>query len=185
MSKKSQKKTEVDVNLGPIRQEYNFYLKEIEKLYGKKAKEVLEILLYYFKNNKRISENKIAKILNEDVNVIRKILYHFQNEGIVFSKFWKINKKGWQINSWHIDFKNLDKMLTSQISSFKSETHDSDFFEDCEYVCLNCNKYFSEKEALENNYTCECGEFLVNRKDHSYDVDKEKETKSFIAEEFI
>jgi len=177
VSKTIQKKGDSELDLDNIRKEYGFYLKEVENLYGKKAKEVLEILLYYSKIGKKISENKIAKILKEDVNPVRKILYNFQNLGFVFSKFWKINKKGWQINSWHVDFKNLERIFSMKVpeENFSLE-------EDSDYVCMRCNKYFSEREALESNYICECGEFLINKKDHNYEIDKEEKIRSFVEE---
>jgi transcription initiation factor IIE alpha subunit len=147
-------------------------LELVETTFGYPAREVMDLILRAHLAGKRISENKIAKLLNMDVHDVRRILYQLQNLGIIYSQFWKINKKGWQINSWHFHENGFLKFLSSQKPS-----SDEKF---SPYFCPVCGEEFSEEEALENNYLCpSCNEIVIPKE--NYQIEK-KEIESLAVE---
>ena len=154
-------------------QDIDSILNIIKEDYGTLAWQIMDLLWQYHLKGKRISENKIAKLLNVDVHDVRKVLYLFQNQGVVFSKFWKINKKGWQINSWHIKEENLKKLLQKKDEENKKY----------DYFCPICGKKFTEDEALSLMYSCDsCSEILQKIESYEVKVENIKEQKNIIEE---
>ncbi len=165
----------------PIKKHEELALKLVKEAYGPLAWHIMKLIFEYESSGKKISENRIAKILNVDVHDVRKVLYQLQNSGIVFSKFWKINKKGWQINSWHFDEDGFKKYLSSLKS--KRDEEDSSLKP---YICPVCGKKFSEEEALEYNYMCDsCEEVLVMGSELSFESEKDKKESISYVEDLI
>jgi transcription factor E len=142
------------------------YLAKLEPYLAKDYLLVLEVLIHSDISGERKDENLIAQILKKDVHDVRKILYHLQNQNLVFSKFWKVNEKGWYVNSWHVNFKEIERFLESKKSEEK-EISSQIFSENSNFVCSFCNTTFDYFEAMENSFICSnCGAPLESLADY-------------------
>ena len=142
------------------------YLAKLEPYLSKDYLLVLEVLIHSEIAGEKVDENIIAKILKKDVHDVRKILYHLQNQNLVFSKFWKVNEKGWYVNSWHVNFKEIERFLESKQNE-ENNYQPTSFSENTNFICPFCNTSFDYFEAMENSFICSnCGSALESLLDY-------------------
>ena len=129
----------------------------VEKLVGKSATPIIDLLF----DKKDVNEFIIAKKLGLTINQTRNILYHLSDSGLVSFIRKKDKKKGWYIYFWTLNLyqslsfleQNLKKELEALEMQLKGRK------EKRFYVCKTCSIEVSEETALLNDFVCpECEE---------------------------
>jgi transcription initiation factor TFIIE subunit alpha len=129
----------------------------IEDVAGKKAVELLEVIV----GKEDVNEFLIAKKLNLTINQVRNILYKLSDYNLVSFIRKKDKKKGWYTYFWTLNERKtlelLDKKLEKDISKLKGELDSRE--KNSYYICKVCKREVSESEALDDDFICpECGE---------------------------
>ncbi len=118
---------------------------------------LLKILL----EKRKISEFKLASLMNLKVNKVRSILYKLQTRGIVSFSRRRDKRKGWYIFTWEINPKNIIKYVINELNSdikvlekkYHLKQEGKEFFS-----CNECGVQMSMLKAMETNYLCPyCG----------------------------
>ena len=120
-------------------------------------------LVRFLKNNKNISEFKIAETIKKEVNETRNILYRLYENNLVSFMRKKDKKKGWYIYYWTFNQKrvkyligDLKKKKLIKLKERVNREKEGNFF-GCKNKCIRLNF----DQATDFNYKCpECGSVL-------------------------
>jgi len=152
-----------------------------EKLAGKIASQITEILI----GRKDVNEFKIAEKTGLTINQVRNVLYKLAEQNLVSAIRKKDKKKGWYIYYWTLDVgKALDLlsgMIKHEINVIEKtiKSRETKSF----YACPICETEFSEENALLHEFTCpECGEVLVLADPEKYVSSLKKRISSLVKE---
>ena len=131
-------------------------------------------LVEFLKNNKNVSEFKIAEVIKREVNATRNLLYRLYENNLVSFMRKKDKKKGWYIYYWtfnpktvgYLKFNLRQKRLESLKERLKREQGGNFFicedkcmrldFEQAtnfEFKCVECSKLLEQddnREVIEN-----------------------------------
>ncbi len=134
----------------------NFLREIIEKISGKNAIELADILF----NKKNVNEFLIAKKLSLTINQTRRILYCLSDFGLVSFIRKKDKRKGWYTYFWTLNIgralKVLHKEIDEEINQLEHQLKSRQVKRF--YTCKTCVKEVNEETALINNFICkECG----------------------------
>lgn len=156
-------------------EEKSFKIEELYDFFDKEYLKVLEVLLDSLKKGYKVDENKIAEILKKDVHDVRKILYSLQNQNLVFSKFWKKNKNGWIINSWHLNINELKRYIEEKKKEYM-EKCENKIEEENLFFCPICGSSYDYLKAFDFSFMCEnCGNPLSSKESYEIEMEFEKE----------
>ncbi len=134
------------------------FLEEIiEEIAGKKAVELLEVII----GKEDVNEFLVAKKLNLTINQVRNILYKLSDYSLVSFIRKKDKKKGWYTYFWTFNEKKalqlLDRKLEEDLIKLRGELSSRE--KNSYYLCKICKREVSESEALVDDFVCpECGE---------------------------
>jgi|TARA_B100002003_G_C14103061_1_gene530529 transcription initiation factor TFIIE subunit alpha len=120
-------------------------------------------LVEFLKNNKNISEFKIAEVIKREVNATRNLLYRLYENNLVSFMRKKDKKKGWYIYYWTFNpkqikylFVDLKKKKLSKLNERIDRENEGNFF-GCQNKCIRLNF----DQATDFNFKCpECGSVL-------------------------
>ena len=150
----------------------------VESVVGEIVGEDAIPLVKFLKNNKNISEFKIASIIKKEVNETRNILYRLYENNLVSFMRKKDKKKGWYIYYWTFNQKrvkdlivNLKKKKLSKLKERVGREAEGNFF-GCRNKCIRLNF----EHASNFNFKCpECGSVLdqENNQDIIEDIRRE------------
>ncbi len=120
-------------------------------------------LVRFLKNNKNVSEFKIAEVIKREVNATRNILYKLYEHNLVSFMRKKDKKKGWYIYYWTFNQKRVKYLVHSlkkgKLKKLKErvEREEGGNFFGCKNNCIRLNF----DQATDFNFKCpECGEVL-------------------------
>ena len=129
-------------------------------------------LIRFLKNNKNISEFKIAEVIKKEVNATRNILYRLYENNLVSFMRKKDKKKGWYIYYWTLKDDQIKKLkIEIDIKKIKQlkkriKREKENIFFVCENNCIRLN--FDRSTDFE--FKCpECGSLM-----HQQDNEKIK-----------
>jgi transcription initiation factor TFIIE subunit alpha len=122
-------------------------------------------LVEFLKDNKNVSEFKIAEVIKREVNATRNILYRLYENNLVSFMRKKDKKKGWYIYYWTFNQKrikdlagNLKKKKLFKLKERIEREKEGNFF-GCKNKCIRLNF----DQATDFNFKCpECGSILDN-----------------------
>ena len=120
-------------------------------------------LVRFLKNNKNISEFKIAETIKKEVNETRNILYRLYENNLVNFMRKKDKKKGWYIYYWTFNQKrvkdliwDLKKKRLKKLKERVDRESEGNFF-GCRNKCIRLNF----DQATDFQFKCpECGSVL-------------------------
>ena len=120
-------------------------------------------LVDFLKDNKNVSEFKIAETIKKEVNATRNILYRLYEDNLVSFMRKKDKKKGWYIYYWTFNQKrvkyligDLKKKKLIKLKERVNREKEGNFF-GCKNKCIRLNF----DQATDFNYKCpECGSVL-------------------------
>lgn len=120
-------------------------------------------LVRFLKNNKNVSEFKIADIIKKEVNATRNMLYRLYENNLVSFMRKKDKQKGWYIYYWTFNQKRVKYLVTDlkkkRLKKLKERVErekESHFF-GCKNRCIRLNF----DHATDFNFKCpECGTVL-------------------------
>jgi len=120
-------------------------------------------LVRFLKNNKNVSEFKIAEVIKKEVNATRNTLYKLYEHNLVSFMRKKDKKKGWYIYYWTFNQKRVKYLVTDlkkkRLKKLKERIEreeDGNFF-GCKNKCIRLNF----DQASDFSFKCpECGEVL-------------------------
>jgi transcription initiation factor TFIIE subunit alpha len=139
------------------------------------------LLVDFLKNNKNISEFKIAEVIKKEVNQTRNILYRLYENNLVSFMRKKDKKKGWYIYYWTFNQKRV-KYLVGDLKGKKlaklkervEREKEGNFF-GCGNKCIRLDF----DQATDFNFKCpECGTVL----DHEDNTEVLEKIKKEIKE---
>jgi len=152
----------------------------VESVIGEVVGEDAIPLVKFLKNNKNISEFKIASTIKKEVNETRNILYRLYENNLVSFMRKKDKKKGWYIYYWTFNQKrvkdlvvNLKKKKLSKLKEREGREEEGNFF-GCRNKCIRLNF----EHASNFNFKCpECGSVLDQENNQEIIEDIQKEIK--------
>ena len=120
-------------------------------------------LVDFLKDNKNVSEFKIAETIKKEVNATRNILYRLYENNLVSFMRKKDKKKGWYIYYWTFNQKrvkyligDLKKKKLIKLKERVNREKEGNFF-GCKNKCIRLNF----DQVTDFNYKCpECGSVL-------------------------
>ena len=128
----------------------------------------------YLKNNKNISEFKIAEVIKKEVNATRNILYRLYENNLVSFMRKKDKQKGWYIYYWTFDQKRVKYFVVylkkKKLAKYKERIKREkigNFFA-CRNKCIRLNF----DQATDFEFKCpECG-IVLDQDDNSKTIEK-------------
>ena len=120
-------------------------------------------LVGFLKNNKNVSEFKIAEIIKKEVNATRNMLYRLYENNLVSFIRKKDKQKGWYIYYWTFNPKRVKYLVTDlkkkrllKLNERMKREEEGNFF-GCKNKCIRLNF----DQATSFNFKCpECGSIL-------------------------
>jgi len=157
----------------------------IEDVVKEVAGEEVIPLVNYLKNNKNISEFKIAEILKKEVNATRNLLYRLYENNLVTFMRKKDKQKGWYIYYWSFNPNRVKYLVTAlkkkrlvRLSERYAREKEGNFF-GCVNKCIRLNF----ERATDFYFKCpECGTVLDQEDNTSIIQEIEKEIKQLEKE---
>jgi transcription initiation factor TFIIE subunit alpha len=139
----------------------------------------------YLKNNKNVSEFKIAQVIKREVNETRNMLYRLYENNLVTFMRKKDKKKGWYIYYWTFNQKRVKDLLSSQkkkrllkLKDRIEREKEGNFF-GCRNKCIRLNF----DQATDFSFKCpECGSVLDQENNAPVIEEIEKEIKELEKE---
>jgi len=136
------------------------------------------------KKKKNVSEFKIAKDMDWDINYTRNVLYRLYNANLVSFTKKKDKKRGWYIYSWTFKPSNIKFLVTkirserlTKLKSWLMREMGGNFFH-CGNGCVR----FDFESAIDLSFKCpECGT-LLNQEDNSGKISDLKDKISRLEE---
>jgi len=143
--------------------------KLVDEVVSEVAGEDVLPLVKAMKDQKNISEFKLAEKIKKEINLTRNMLYRLYGANLVSFIRKKDKKKGWYIYYWTFNKKRVKDLLkdikTKKLDRLKERLNreeDSRF-----YVCTQSCIRLDFDQATEFEYKCpECGE-LLNHEDNT------------------
>ena len=142
-------------------------------------------LVKFLKNNKNISEFKIAEVIKKEVNATRNMLYRLYENNLVSFMRKKDKQKGWYIYYWTFNQKRIKYLMVNlkkkKIEKLKEriEREEGGNFFGCRNKCIRLNF----DQASDFNYKCpECGAVLDQEDNDQIIGDIQKEVKGLEKE---
>lgn len=144
-------------------------------------------LVKKLKNQKNVSEFKLATSMRQEINTIRNMLYRLYNSNLVSFIRKKDQKKGWYIYYWTFNDKeikhlalDLKKKKIEKITERLTREKNSSFF-----VCKNKCLRLEFEQAVDFEYKCpECGTILEQEDNSQKIKELEKEVETLQKEVF-
>lgn len=142
-------------------------------------------LVRYLKNNKNVSEFKIAQIIKKEVNITRNLLYRLYENNLVGFMRKKDKQKGWYIYYWTFNQKrvkflvvDLKKKKLVKLNERIKREKGGNFF-GCRNKCIRLNF----DQATEFGFKCpECGSILDQEDNQNIIEDLENQVKTLQKE---
>ena len=142
-------------------------------------------LIRFLKDNKNISEFKIAEVIKKEVNATRNILYRLYENNLVSFMRKKDKKKGWYIYYWTFNQKrvkylilDLKKKRLKKLNERMQRENEGNFF-GCKNKCIRLNF----DQASDFQFKCpECGSVLDQEDNGKIKEDIQKEIKELEKE---
>ncbi|MFH1590617.1 MAG: hypothetical protein ABIC95_01680 [archaeon] len=133
----------------------------IAKMVGDEAVSVVKLL----KGKENVSEFLVAKKLNEDIQVIRNILYRLHSLNLATYKRVKDRQKGWYIGYWTFNILRARELyaqlMQMQIERFEQRLKEEQQYLNNYYICKNVCVRMNFDEAADLQFHCpECGTLL-------------------------
>ena len=137
------------------------------------------------KEGKPISEIRLAKKVNQEINHTRNMLYRLYQANLVSFTKKKDKEKGWYVYYWSIRNERVRKLIDevneekeNQIKEHLENERGSKFFR-CNIGCTRVPL----EEAIEFEFRCpECGELMGNDDNGRKIIELENELKTFKRE---
>ncbi|MCP3684888.1 MAG: hypothetical protein GY861_19680 [bacterium] len=141
-------------------------------------------IIKFLKNKKNISEFKIAEKTNQEVNLVRNMLYRLQNQNLVTYYRKKDRQKGWYISYWSFNPKGLKHYVSVEkkhrLEELKERLKREEEYEGQFYICPRVCTRMDFDTAAEMSFKCpECGNTLAQQ-DNAKTITRLKEKISSI-----
>lgn len=137
--------------------------KLVEDVVAEVAGEDVLALVRALKNKKNISEFKLAEMINQEVNIVRNMLYRLYHANLVTFTRRKDKKKGWYIYYWTFRIKqikylamSLRKARLEKLKDRLNREKESHFF-----LCPNGCMRLDFEQAIGFEFKCpECASIM-------------------------
>ncbi len=130
----------------------------VGKMYGDKAKKLLEIIIT---SPEPIGEDAIGKLIGIKTNEARRIIQKLADESIIRFKRIKRGDKG--IHAWFLNEDQVEGILLTRLKKTREKllTRLNFLKEHTIMVCPRCGRRYTFEEAMNNDFRCiDDGELL-------------------------
>jgi transcription initiation factor TFIIE subunit alpha len=133
-------------------------LKLVEKMYGKNARKILEIIIT---SDEPIGEEAIGKMIGIKSNEARRIIQQLAGESII--RFRRLRKGDKGIHAWFLNEDQVEGILLTRLKKTlgKLKARLNFLRENSIFICPRCGRRYTFEEAMANDFRCiDDGELL-------------------------